>query len=202
MKNIVKSGICTLALLGTSGVSSIEIPQVNAASNQINVEQPTVDDVTKSVQSFIDAFEAGNASEAAKHVKDLRENGEASTESKYVEYVKQNKKDGSKIKLISITAKDDKTFEAVIQIKENKEKYDITLPVVKEQETWKLVIDGSVSIDRRDKSVSINKANSVSNTVSMNASSQIDSIVLLAGAIPLASYYFPGLNSHISCRIQ
>ncbi|GED17889.1 hypothetical protein [Aneurinibacillus migulanus] len=197
MKKIVKAGAIGLTLVGILGVSTIDVPQVNAASTTINVGETTdIEDATQSVKAYFNAVKSGNVTEAMKHVIDVRnDKGDASATS-YEEYKRMIEEDKSEYELVSIEPANNTSFKANLKVKVDGKSHNVAIPVVKNQGEWKLFVDGSVSFDTVNNSVSINRLNSVSDSAALsNGSLSTDSFVL-SEAVPLAKYYITGLNSN------
>lgn len=94
------------------------------------------------VTHYIDAIKSSNVDEMMKYTKDTRFKDEATKRDVYQSLVKDPiQKD--KTKLLSVSKVDDTHLTATIRIStKGTGTHDLTIPVEKDGEQWKLVIDG------------------------------------------------------------
>lgn len=105
---------------------------------------------TKAVQEYVTGFKNGDIETMTKYIKDSRVTDEAQLKKKYESYVKQNKEDNSELKFVSIKKIDTEKYVASFEISSKDLKATtIQLPVIKENDEWRIFVDGSVTVDNR-----------------------------------------------------
>ena len=104
---------------------------------------------TKAMQEYAFAFQGGDISAMTKHVKDTRYRDENSLKAAYEGYIEQEKKNHSQLKLVSVDKGSNGFNVTFEQSTDEHGPVQFSLPVIKDGDTWKLLVDGSLVIDTK-----------------------------------------------------
>ena len=84
-----------------------------------------------------------------KYVKDTRYPDESSLKAAYDGYIEQDKKNHSKLKLVSLEKSSEGFNVTFEQSTDEHGPVQFSLPVIKDGDSWKLLVDGSLVIDTK-----------------------------------------------------
>ncbi|EJL39011.1 MULTISPECIES: DUF4878 domain-containing protein [Brevibacillus] len=141
--------ILGLAVAGGVAFSSVGVP-TSHASNDLT-------EAKKSVTAFVEAMNKQNVDEASKYILDTRDKKQEKDTSSKKKLQKQIKKNNQNkkvkkteaIKLLSVDKMADDTIKAEFLIANENKDVEISLPVEKVDGEWKLIVDGSVTVENK-----------------------------------------------------
>ncbi|WP_019122519.1 DUF4878 domain-containing protein [Brevibacillus massiliensis] len=135
-----------LAVAGIVAFSSAGISPGYASSDLTEAEN--------SAAAFVKAMNEGKADEAAQYILDTRNKNTAKNTSKKKLQKQINHNSESKyltkvdpIELISVEKQSENTIKASFRIFDDKGAVEISLPIEKVNGDWKLIVDGSVTVE-------------------------------------------------------
>lgn len=113
---------------------------VNASQSKADAQQQA----QVVAETYINALKAGDSEKAASLVDDLRYPDEVKKKQAYKRYVKLTHFED--VNLVSVVAENDEKANATIHIKTKEgREFDVTMPVLKENDQWKLFVDGKTA---------------------------------------------------------